>query len=64
MTVINPAGGGTSNALAFTINALSVSPTTIAAGGAVTVSWSGIANPTATDWIGLYAPGQRQYGIH
>ena len=56
VTVINPAGGGTSNALAFIINALSVSPTTIPAGGTVTVTWSGIANPTATDWIGLYVP--------
>jgi hypothetical protein len=23
----------------------------------VTVSWSGICAPTATDWIGLYLPG-------
>ena len=55
--VVNPAGGGTSNALMFTINALSVSPATIPAGGIVTATWSGIANPTTTDWIGLYAPG-------
>jgi hypothetical protein len=36
---------------------LTVSPTTVAAGEAVTATWSGIASPTATDWIGLYAPG-------
>ena len=57
VTVINPAGGGTSNALTFTINALSVSPTTIPAGGTITATWSGLATPTARDWIGLYVPG-------
>src|SRR5713101_1155618 len=31
---------------------LSVSPTTEATGGSVTAMWSGIASPTATDWIG------------
>src|SRR5262245_53147670 len=36
---------------------LSASPTTIARGGTVTATWNGIANATATDWIGLYAPG-------
>jgi hypothetical protein len=57
VTVVNPAGGGTSNPLTFTINVnLSVSPTTIQVGGTVTATWSGIANPTATDWIGLYNP--------
>ena len=58
VTVVNPAGGGTSNPLTLTISAsLSVSPTTIPAGGTVTASWSGIANPSGTDWIGLYTPG-------
>jgi glucose/arabinose dehydrogenase len=36
---------------------LSVSPTSVAAGGSVTATWSGIASPSATDWIGLYASG-------
>lgn len=29
----------------------------MAAGGTVTATWSGIAAPTAGDWIGLYVPG-------
>jgi Domain of unknown function (DUF1929)/Calx-beta domain/Galactose oxidase, central domain len=56
VTVLNP-GGATSNALAFPINAFTVSPVTIAAGGTVTATWSGIAAPAATDRIGLYVPG-------
>jgi hypothetical protein len=36
---------------------LSVSPMTIAPGGTVTASWSGIVSPSSTDWIGLYTPG-------
>jgi thermitase len=36
---------------------LSVSPTSIVAGGTVTATWSGITTPTATDWIGLYPTG-------
>jgi hypothetical protein len=36
---------------------LSVSPMTTTPGGTVTVTWSGIAAPTSTDWIGLYAVG-------
>jgi len=36
---------------------LSASPTTVAPGGTITATWSGIAAPTATDWIGLYALG-------
>src|SRR2546422_609344 len=36
---------------------LSVSPSTVAAGGAVPVQWAGIASPTPRDWIGLFAPG-------
>jgi hypothetical protein len=36
---------------------LTVSPTTTPPGGTVTVTWSGIAAPTSTDWIGLYAVG-------
>jgi Calx-beta domain/Divergent InlB B-repeat domain len=50
----------TSNVLTVTAGAastLSASPTTVAAGGTVTVSWSGIAGPTSGDWLGLYVPG-------
>ena len=36
---------------------LDVSPRRIAAGETVMVTWSGIAAPTATDWIGLYHRG-------
>jgi hypothetical protein len=36
---------------------LSVSPTSARAGDDVTVSWSGIANPTPTDWVGLFRQG-------
>ena len=36
---------------------LGVSPTSVAAGGTVTATWSGIPAPTSTDWIGLYVSG-------
>jgi hypothetical protein len=36
---------------------LSAAPASVAAGGTETVTWRGIAAPTPTDWIGLYAPG-------
>jgi len=36
---------------------LSVSPTSVSAGGFVTAPWSGICAPTGADWIGLYRPG-------
>lgn len=36
---------------------LSVSPSSVARGGSVTVGWSGIAQAGATNWIGLYRPG-------
>jgi hypothetical protein len=51
----------TSNA--FTVTAgngspsLTVSPSSISAGGTVTASWSGIAAPSLSDWIGLFTPG-------
>jgi len=35
---------------------LGVSPTSVTAGGMVTVTWSGITPPTPADWIGLYVP--------
>jgi hypothetical protein len=36
---------------------VSANATTVTAGRPITVSWSGISNPTSTDWIGLYQPG-------
>ena len=36
---------------------VSASAATVTAGTPITVSWSGISNPTAGDWIGLYQPG-------
>jgi len=36
---------------------LTASPGTVELGMPVTATWGGIANPTATDWIGLYAAG-------
>jgi subtilisin family serine protease len=46
----------------FTVTAgaattLTASPSSIAAGGALTATWNGIASPTSTDWIGLYLAG-------
>jgi subtilisin family serine protease len=46
----------------FTVTAgavpsLTVSPTSIPPGGTLTATWSGIAAPTSTDWIGLYLAG-------
>jgi len=46
-TVVSGCGGGN----------LSASPTSIAAGGSVTATWSGTCAPTSGDWIGLFAPG-------
>ena len=46
-TTLPPSGGST----------LSVSPTSVAAGGMVTATWANIPSPTTTDWIGLYPPG-------
>jgi hypothetical protein len=37
--------------------ALSASPSTVGPGGSVTATWSGVKNPTATDWIALYSAG-------
>jgi hypothetical protein len=36
---------------------LAVSPVTVPATGTLTVNWRGIAAPTSTDWIGMYAIG-------
>ena len=40
-----------------TMAMFTVSPAKISAGGTVSISWSGISLPSATDWIGLYTPG-------
>src|SRR5262249_37718837 len=37
--------------------ALATSPVAVANGGTLNVSWQGIASPTPTDWIGVYALG-------
>lgn len=44
--------GGTAPTLSLT-----AVPTTVARGSSLTVNWSGIAQPSATNWIGLYRPG-------
>lgn len=36
---------------------ISASPTNIPPGGTVTATWSGIATPSSSDWVGLYVPG-------
>ncbi len=36
---------------------VSASPTGVPAGGSVTVFFSGISDPSPTDWVGLYQPG-------
>lgn len=36
---------------------VTLSPTRVAPGSVLTVTWSGIVNPTSGDWIGLYAVG-------
>jgi hypothetical protein len=35
---------------------VSASPNPVASGGSVTATWSGIASPTGTDWVGVYTP--------
>jgi uncharacterized membrane protein len=36
---------------------LSVSPTSLRRGSNVTVTWSGVASPSSSDWIGIFRPG-------
>jgi hypothetical protein len=58
--LVTGTGTGTSTTTSTTTSTstvLSVSPSSVAPGGSVTASWSGIASPTSTDWIGLYASG-------
>ena len=40
--------------LPISATTLTVAPASIPSGGFVTATWSGVAAPTATDWIGLY----------
>jgi len=41
---------------------VSGAPTTVSRGGTITVTWSAIATPTSTDWIGVYAVGAANGG--
>ncbi len=36
---------------------LTATPSTVSKGGYVTVTWSGVATPSPTDWVGLYRQG-------
>ena len=50
----------TSNAFAvtpFQPTTLTASPASIGVGGTLNASWSGIATPSSTDWVGLFVPG-------
>jgi ELWxxDGT repeat protein len=40
--------------VAASATTIAASPASVPAGGAVTATWSGIAAPTGTDWVGLY----------
>jgi PKD repeat protein len=51
--LVKGTGTGTSTSSS---TVLSVSPSSVVQGGSVTATWSGIAAPKSTDWIGLYAP--------
>jgi hypothetical protein len=53
----------TSGAITIQLATLSASPSTVNPGGTVMASWSGIASPTAGDWIGLYSVGA-PYGAY
>jgi uncharacterized protein YegP (UPF0339 family) len=53
-------GGGASIAVsgaALPPATFAASPASVVSGTSVTANWSGVASPTAADWIGLYAPG-------
>ena len=41
---------------------MSGSPTSVARGGTITVTWSDIAAPTTGDWVALYAAGTADGG--
>jgi fibronectin type 3 domain-containing protein len=52
---------GTSNIITISAGGagpeLTANPNSVTPGGAVTLSWNGVANATVTDWIGRFAPG-------
>src|SRR5258708_3901244 len=52
------------NSFTITGGATSVlsSPSSIAAGGSISVSWSGVPTPTSTDWVGVYPSGAADQG--
>jgi len=56
------APGTASSRTAYAETVVSASPTTVARGGRVTVSWTAIGTPTSTDWIGLYRTGTADGG--
>ncbi len=39
------------------VASLTASPASIGSGGTLNASWSGIATPSSTDWVGLFVPG-------
>ena len=58
----------TSNTFAVTAyqpTSLTASPASIGVGGTLNVTWSGIATPSSTDWVGLFVPcgGDKQYHL-
>ncbi len=53
----SPSSGALASAGPLSVPSLAAGPATVPAGGAVTVSWSGVTAPAATDWVGLYASG-------
>jgi hypothetical protein len=59
--VTTPGGTGSSggNFTVSTVTAASLTsnPTSVSAGGSVTVSWANVSGPTTMDWIGLFTPG-------
>jgi hypothetical protein len=59
--LVTGTGTGTSTTTS-TSTRLTVSPTSVVRGKSVTATWSGIAAPTSTDWIGLYARGAAERG--
>ena len=60
-SVVVTVGGLASNALTYTVTAgaptVTASPTTVAAGDTLTVTWQNIATPTAADWLALAPVG-------
>ncbi len=58
---VTTSGGTATSSGSFTVPTgaatLTATPSSVAPGGTVTVSWSNVAGPTRNDWIGLYHPG-------